>query len=107
MVREVGMANRIDKGSDDVEAGIRFHVSSARMNMPKMSYVAFQRYLDRFERSMFRCAHCGWGGPGKQLVPMEAGPEPNYFIEQQSDTWYACPCCETPIDHDAPILAPT
>jgi len=99
------MAKRIDKTVDDVEAGIRFHISSARMNMVKMSFVAFQRYLDRFERSIFRCAHCGWHGPGRQLVPMEIGSEPSYFVEQQSDTWYACPSCEAPVDHDAPALS--
>jgi rubrerythrin len=100
------MAKKIDKGADDVEAGIRFHMSSARMNMAKMSYVAFQRYLDRLERSMFRCAQCGWGGPGRQLVPMELGSEPSYFAEQQSDSWYACPRCEAPIDHEAPVVRP-
>ena len=33
------MARRIDKGCDDTETRIRFHASSARLNMPKMSYV--------------------------------------------------------------------
>jgi len=100
------MAKRIDKDGDDTEARIRFHISSARMNMAKLSFVAFQRYLDHFDRSMFRCANCGWGGAGRQLAPMEAGPEPSYFTEQHADTWYACPRCEAPIDHDAPVLSP-
>jgi hypothetical protein len=100
------MAKRIDRKADDVEAGIRFHISSARMNMAKMSFVAFQRYLDGVERSMFRCAHCGWRGSGKQLIAMETGLEHDYFAEQHSDTWYACPRCETEIDHDTPLLKP-
>jgi hypothetical protein len=100
------MAKRIDKSSDDAAAGIRFHMSSARMSMVKMSFVAFQRYFDLFERSMFRCVHCGWHGSGRQLVPMEVGPEPSYFTEEQSDTWYACPRCEARMDHDAPVLRP-
>jgi hypothetical protein len=101
------MARRIDKDGDDTAARLRFHMSSARMNMAKLSYVAFQRYLDQFERSMFLCRSCGWRGAGRQLVPMEAGDEPSYSLDQNSDTWYACPACETPIDHDAPILSPT
>jgi hypothetical protein len=100
------MAKRIDKSSDDAAAGIRFHISSARLSMVKMSFVAFQRYFDLFERSMFRCVHCGWHGSGRQLVPMEVGPEPSYFTEEQSDTWYACPRCEARMDHDAPVLRP-
>jgi hypothetical protein len=98
------MAKRIDKDSDDVEAGIRFHISSARMNMAKMSFVAFQRYLDGVERSMFRCVQCGWRGSGRQLIPMETGPEQDYSGEQHSDTWYACPRCEAEVDHQAPLL---
>jgi hypothetical protein len=98
------MSQRIDKDADDAEAGIRFHISSARMNMAKMSFVAFQRYLDRLERARFRCASCGWVGAGRQLLPMELGGEPSYFYEQQSDTWYACPRCEAPVDHEAPLL---
>ena len=98
------MARRIDKDGDDAEAGIRFHISSARMNMAKMSVVAFQRYLDRLERARFRCSGCGWTGAGRQLVPMELDGEPSFLAEQQTDTWYACPSCEAPIDHEAPLL---
>ena len=100
------MAKRIDRDPDDVEVGIRFHISSSRMNMAKMSFVAFQRYLDDVERSMFRCVHCGWRGSGKQLVAMETGSEQKYFTEQHTDTWYACPRCEAAVDHAAPVLRP-
>lgn len=37
------MAKRIDKDCDDTDAGIRFHISTVRMNITKMSFVAFQR----------------------------------------------------------------
>lgn len=100
------MTKRIDKGCDDAKAGIRFHISSARMNITKMSFVAFQRYLDRVEASMYRCRECGWGGSGKRLVPMELNGESDYTVDQYSDTWYACPQCESNIDLSTPILSP-
>lgn len=61
------MSKKIDKQCDDNEAGIRFHISSARMAIKKLSYVAFQRYLDQMERSSYRCPACNWGGSGKLL----------------------------------------
>ncbi len=100
------MTKRIDRDCDDTVAGIRFHISSARMNITKMSFVAFQRYLDRVERSMYRCRKCGWGGSGKHLMPMEVGAESYFSVDQHSDTWYACPKCESDIDPSAPILIP-
>lgn len=100
------MAKKIDKGCDDVEARIRFHMSSARMGITKMSFVAFQRYLDRVDASMYRCRSCGWGGPGKQLVPMENGGESNFSVDQHNDTWYTCPQCGADIDPDSPVVSP-
>ncbi|NMM29069.1 MAG: hypothetical protein HHJ12_17770 [Glaciimonas sp.] len=100
------MAKRIDKDCDDVEAGIRFHMSSARMGIVKMSFIAFQRYLDRVDRSMYRCRACGWGGPGRQLVPMEISEKSVFTVEQYNDTWYACPQCETEVDPDSPVASP-
>lgn len=100
------MTKRIDKDCDDAEAGIRFHMSSARMSITKMSFVAFQRYLDRVEASMYRCRKCGWGGSGKRLVPMELSGESDFAVDQYSDTCYTCPQCESDIDTSAPILSP-
>lgn len=100
------MAKRIDKDCDDTEARIRFHMSSARMGIIKMSFVAFQRYLDRVDASMYRCRFCGWGGSGKQLVPMEIGGESVHSIDQHNDTWYACPQCESEINPDTPVASP-
>lgn len=101
------MAKRIDKGCDDTDARIRFHISSARMGIPKMSYVAFQRYLDRLERSMYRCGECGWGGSGRELIPMEAANGRDCFGPGlEADTWYACPRCEAFVDPNRPVLSP-
>lgn len=100
------MAKKIDKDCDDTEAGIRFHISTARMNITKMSFVAFQRYLDHVEASMYRCKGCSWGGSGKRLVPMELNDEPGFSVDQYSDTWYACPQCALCIDISTPILSP-
>ncbi|RPJ22291.1 MAG: hypothetical protein EHM33_23880 [Chloroflexi bacterium] len=100
------MAKKIDKDCDDVEAGIRFHMSSARMGIVKMSFVAFQRYLDRVCCSMYRCQNCGWGGSGKKLVPMETSEESAFSVDQHNDTWYACPQCESAIDPDSPVVSP-
>jgi predicted RNA-binding Zn-ribbon protein involved in translation (DUF1610 family) len=101
------MAKRIDKNCDDIEARIRFHMSSARMGIMKMSFVAFQRYLDRVDVSMYRCRSCGWGGSGKQLVPMEiSGDELVLSVDQHNDTWYACPQCESEINPDSPVVSP-
>ena len=36
------MSKEIDKGCDDDDAKIRWHISSARMDIKKMSYVAFR-----------------------------------------------------------------
>jgi ribosomal protein L37AE/L43A len=100
------MTKKIDKGCDDVEAGIRFHISSARMSITKMSFVAFQRYLDRVEASMYRCRQCGWSGSGKSLQPMEISGESDSVVEQNNDSWYSCPQCESVIDISTPILSP-
>ncbi len=101
------MGKRIGKDCDDTEVRIRFHISSARMAIEKMSFVAFQRYLDRVERSRYRCSDCGWTGPGRDLVPTEIGDDRDGLgIGQASDTWYACPRCEAVIDPDRPTLSP-
>jgi hypothetical protein len=100
------MTKKIDKDCDDAEVGIRFHISSARMNIAKMSFVAFQRYLDWVVASGYRCRKCGWGGSGKHLVPMELSGESDFLVDQYSDTWYACPQCESDIDPDTPVLSP-
>lgn len=96
-----GMSKRIDKGADD-KVGIRFHNSSARMAIDKLSYVAFQRYLDEMERSMYLCPECGWRG--RELLPMERDERELYSLEHAGDTWYACPKCEAEVPVDRPIL---
>lgn len=98
------MARRIDKKTDDPQAGIRFHMSSARMSISKVSFVAFQRFLDEMERSMFLCPECGWRGRGKDLIPMEEDGHSVYSLEQTADTWYACPRCEAEMPVTQPIM---
>jgi len=98
------MPRRIDKQSDDKDAGIRFHMSSARMSMGKLSYVAFQRFLDEMERSMYLCPECGWRGRGRDLVPMEADSTDVYDLSHEAEAWYACPTCECEIPADRPIM---
>ncbi|BBL76884.1 hypothetical protein [Methylomagnum ishizawai] len=98
------MSKKIDKGSDDKTAGIRFHISSARMAIGKLSYVAFQRYLDEMERSMYLCPECGWRGRGKELVPMERDDGDAYSIEHEGDCWYACPKCEAEVPVERPVM---
>lgn len=98
------MSKPIDKDCDDQEAGIRFHTSSARLPIGKVSYVAFQRWLDEMERSMFLCPECGWRGRGRDLVPMERDSEDAYDLSHEADTWYACPKCECEIAVDRPIM---
>ncbi len=98
------MAKKISKDSDDPTAGIRFHISSGRMAIQKVSYVAFQRWLDEMERSMFLCPECGWRGRGNQLVPMESDDREVYSIEHQAETWYACPKCESEIPVERPVM---
>lgn len=100
------MSKIIDKHCDDTEAGIRFHISSARMSIKKLSYIAFQRYLDQMERSSYRCPVCNWGGMGKLLVPTEADDTDTFSLDHEADTWYACPKCEAEIDIDHPIMRP-
>ncbi|MEQ1620678.1 MAG: hypothetical protein ABL919_04675 [Methylococcales bacterium] len=100
------MSKIIDKHCDDKEAGIRFHISSATMAIKKLSYVAFQRYLDQVEHASYRCPACKWGGLGKHLVPMEADDTDLYSLEHQAETWYACPKCEAEIDLDHPVMRP-
>ncbi len=98
------MGKRIDKGSDDKGAGIRFHISSARMAIDKVSYVAFQRYLDEMERAMYLCPECGWRGRGRELVPTERDDGELYDLEHEADAWYACPKCEAEVAVDKPIM---
>lgn len=98
------MSKRIDKDRDDKEAGIRFHMSSGRMAIDKVSYVAFQRFLDEMERSMYLCPECGWRGRGRDLVPTERDGEDAYDLSHAAETWYACPKCECEIAVDKPIL---
>ncbi len=98
------MARKISKDTDDKKAGIRFHISSARMSIQKVSYVAFQRWLDEMERSMFLCVDCGWRGRGSDLTPMEADDDEVYSIEHEGDTWYACPKCESEIPVERPVM---
>lgn len=98
------MPKRIDKQTDDKDAGIRFHMSSARMSIEKISYVAFQRFLDEMERSMFLCPSCGWRGRGRDLIPMEQDDHDLYSLEQSAETFYACPKCEGEIPVDHPIM---
>lgn len=98
------MSKRIDKNCDNKEAGIRFHASSARLPIDKVSYVAFQRFLDEMERSMFLCPECGWRGWGKDLVPMEPDVRETYDLSHDTDCWYACPKCECEIAVDKPIM---
>lgn len=98
------MPKRIDKNSDDKTVGIRFHTSSARLSIDKVSYVAFQRFLDEMERSIYLCPECGWRGRGRELVPMEEDGKEQYSLEHAADTWYACPKCECEIAVDRPIM---
>jgi hypothetical protein len=98
------MSKRIDKATDDKSAGLRFHISSARMSIDKMSYVAFQRFLDEMERSMFLCTECGWRGRGRDLIPMEMDTQDAYSMEYSAESWYACPKCEAEITVDKPIM---
>lgn len=98
------MSKRIDKQADDQDAGIRFHMSSARMSIAKVSYVAFQRFLDDMERSMYRCPECKWHGRGRDLVPMEADSQDLYSLDHSADCWYACPVCECEVAADRPIM---
>lgn len=98
------MSKRIDKDRDDKEAGIRFHTSSARLPMEKVSYVAFQRWLDNFERAMFLCPECQWRGRGRDLIPMERDTQESYDLAHDTDTWYACPRCECVVPVEQPIM---
>ncbi len=98
------MSKRIDKQTDDKEAKIRFHISSARMSIKKVSYVAFQRFLDEMEQSVYLCPDCGWRGRGRDLAPMEQDEHDIYSLEQSAETWYACPACEAEIQIENPIL---
>lgn len=98
------MCKPIDKSCDDREAGIRFHTSSASLPIRKVSYVAFQRFLDEMERSMYLCTECGWRGRGRDLVAMEKDELDTYDLIHDSDSWYACPKCECEIAVDKPIL---
>ena len=98
------MAKKIDKDNDDRKAGIRFHMSSGRMAIHKVSYVAFQRWLDEMERSMFLCPDCSWRGRGSELIPTEADSGDVYSIEHEAETWYACPRCEAEIPVEKPIM---
>ncbi len=98
------MPKRIDKQSDDKDARIRFHISSARMSIDKISYVAFQRLLDEMEESMFLCPNCGWRGRGRDLAPMEQDEHDLYSLEQTAECWYACPKCECEIAINHPIM---
>lgn len=98
------MPRYIDKQSDDKTAGIRFHMSSARMSIDKVSYVAFQRLLDEAEVSMYLCPECGWRGRGRDLLPMEQDAHDVFSLEQTAETWYACPRCECEIGIDHPIM---
>jgi hypothetical protein len=98
------MTKRIDTSANDEEAGIRFHISSARMSVDKVSFVSFQRFLDQMERSMFLCPDCGWRGRGRDLVPMETDGHDVYAFQQEAETWYACPRCEAEIPVDRPIM---
>lgn len=100
------MSKRIDKGSDD-KVGIRFHNSSARMSIAKVSYVAFQRFLDEMECSMYLCQDCGWRGRGRDLVPMERDDTELYSLDHAGDSWYACPKCEAEVAVDKPIMRAT
>ncbi|MDD2767125.1 MAG: hypothetical protein PHT19_00230 [Methylococcus sp.] len=100
------MSRRITKDCDDKSAGIRFHISSARMSMNKMSFVAFQRFLDDMERSMYRCSECDWRGRGRDLVPMEQDSSDSYAIGSDAETWYACPNCECEIGVETPLMRP-
>ena len=101
------MPKRIDKLTDDKYAGIRFHISSARMSIAKMSFVAFQRFLDEMDRSMYLCPECGWRGRGRELVPMEQDEEDVFSLEQSAESWYACPKCECEVPVDHPIMRGT
>jgi len=101
------VAKKIDKESDDADARIRFHISSARMSIAKVSFVAFQRFLDEMERSMYLCPECGWRGRGKDLVPMESDGHDSFSSEHEAETWYACPNCEGEIAVDRPIMKGT
>jgi hypothetical protein len=98
------MSRRIDKQADDNSAGIRFHMSPARMSIAKLSYVAFQRFLDDMERSMYRCPECNWGGRGRDLIPMEQDDHDIYSLAHSAESWYACPACECEIPADKPIM---
>lgn len=100
------MSKEIDKDCDDDDIGIRFHISSARMSIKKLSFVAFQKYLDHMNKSMYRCPACGWGGSGKKLVPMETDENDVFTVEDNADSWYACPKCKEKIDTDAPVVSP-
>jgi predicted RNA-binding Zn-ribbon protein involved in translation (DUF1610 family) len=97
------MPRHIDKDSDDKSARIRFHISSARMSIDKMSFVAFQRFLDDMERSMYLCPDCGWRGRGRDLIPMEQDSLDVYTL-QEAESWYACPHCEQEIAVEHPIM---
>lgn len=98
------MSKIIDKSADDKAAGIRFHMSSARMSMKKLSYVAFQRFLDEVERSMYRCPECGWHGKGRDLLPMEMDENESHLCQENADTWYGCPKCQAEIDVEHAIM---
>ncbi|MEQ1528961.1 MAG: hypothetical protein ABL925_06565 [Methylococcales bacterium] len=98
------MPKRIDTSTNDQDVKIRFHMSSARMSMNKLSFVAFQRFLDEMERSMFLCPECGWRGRGKDLIAMEQDQNDVFLIEHDAETWYSCPRCECEIAADHPIM---
>ena len=76
------------------------------MAIQKISYVAFQRWLDEMEQSMFLCPECKWRGRGRELVPMEADDQDIFAIEHEAETWYGCPVCEAEIPVERPVMKP-
>ncbi|MDP3008017.1 MAG: hypothetical protein Q8N30_02990 [Methylococcales bacterium] len=99
------MSKIINKDCDEDDTGLRFHISSARMGIKRLSFVAFQRYLDRVNKSMYRCRACGWGGSGDKLMLVETDENDVFTVLDEAYSWYACPHCEEKIDIDKPIVS--
>jgi hypothetical protein len=98
------MARRISRDADDRIAGLTFHNSPMRMQIPGMSFLAMQRLFDEIDLSLYRCPECRWAGRGRDLAAMEHDASETYAFVSESETWYCCPQCEHEIAIDQPLM---